>query len=160
MPYAILGALVPALVKKATPWVARRFRLVEFDDATKVRVAQTAYPNSFRVWYGLWVLAITLSGAAAFAICALLGLRVMPDRLAACIWLSLINMVGAWLLLGGLLDALFWSVSSARFRDYVRWRQITSGFGYPIEAQVKVLCTVGLAYYAICLPVMVFLLAR
>ena len=155
--HSIIGALVPSLVKEAVPLVARKFRLGEFDEATKARVSRLVYPKYYGLLYGLWISVLFIIGFAALGLFFALAAR-FPEKAASYIWLGLINMIGAWLILGAALDAAFWMLSSEHFRDYVRLRQIKSGSGYPIEGQIKVLLTLGVIYYIIFLPVMIFLL--
>ena len=155
--HSIIGALVPSLVKKAVPFVARKFRLGEFDEATKARVSRLVYSKYYGLLYGLWISVLFIIGFAALGLFFALAAR-FPEKVAAYIFLGIITMIGAWLILGAALDAVFWLLSPKHFRDYVRLRQIKSGGGYPIEGQIKVLLTLGVIYYIIFLPVMIFLL--
>lgn len=88
------------------------------------------------------------------------GSNLFPGKSFAIItFVGLINMLGAWFILGALLDAVFWQISSENFRDYVKFRQLKSGWGYDIKQQIATLIKIGFVYYLIAIPVMIILLA-
>lgn len=67
-------------------------------------------------------------------------------------------MIGAFWILGAILDFLFWRISPESFRDYVIFRQIKSGWGYDIKQQIITLFKIGSIYYLVAIPVMIILL--
>ncbi|MDP3769817.1 MAG: hypothetical protein U1A23_01540 [Candidatus Sungbacteria bacterium] len=154
---SIIGAFVPSLVKKAVPFIAKKFKLAEFDAAARERVSRQNYPKHYVLWYGLWGFKLVMSGFVVFGAFFIAGIR-FPESFGLLVLMGIVNMVGAWLLLGGLINAALWRVSSEHFQDYVRFRQIKSGTGYVIEQQIWVLIKIGIIYYIVLLPVMLGLL--
>lgn len=67
-------------------------------------------------------------------------------------------MIGVWFIFGALLNFLFWQVSPENFKDYVRFRQIKSGWGYEIKQQISTLIKIGIIYYILVAPVVLYLL--
>lgn len=157
--HGIIAALVPAIVKKAVPFIAKKFGLSEFDEATKIRVSQQAYPAFYGFLYGLWTIVLLISGLAALGVFFALAAR-FPQKAGPYFLLGIINMIGAWLVVGALLDAVFWRLSSEKFRDYVRLKLMKSSSGYSIEGQIKVLLTLGGMYYLLLSPVIIYLFFR
>ena len=87
------------------------------------------------------------------------GMQLFPAKSFAVLTLIvLINMIGVWFIFGAILDALFWQISPENFRDYVKFRQLKSGWGYDIKQQIVTLVKIGIIYYVIASPVMLFLL--
>lgn len=157
--YSIIGALVPGIVKKAVPFIAKKLRLQQFDTATRQRVAAKTYPWYYGSLYALWLLLLFLSGIIGSLFFTLFLFRRFPDfGFARSVWIGLINAIGGWLLLGALIDALLWAVSSADFKDYVVFRQMKSGTPYPIEDQIRALKILGGMYYTVMLPVILLIL--
>src|SRR3989338_8980531 len=157
--HASIGALVPALVKKILPHTGKIFGVAEFDEETKMRVADLQYPAYYSVLYALWITILISVGLAPLFVFPLLFFVHFPDKgLFLLVLLGIVNTIGALTLLGGLIDATCWRLSSAHFRDYVRLRQIRSGTCYVIEQQITVLMKIGIIYNVVFLPVTVFLL--
>lgn len=156
-----VGALVPPLIKWVNPYLKKFFKLNEFDVQTKARVANKQYPSYFGVLYGVWVITLLGTGIAALLFFMIYGTEIFPDKnYAVPVFLGLINMIGAWLIFGALLDILFWQISSENFKDYIRLRNLKDGWGYDINQQVAVLFKLGFIYYLIVIPVMAYLLFR
>lgn len=157
--HGIIAAIVPAIVKKAASFIAKKFKLAEFDEATKTRVSQQAYPAFYGFLYGLWIIVLLMSGLAVLGVFFALAAR-FPEKVASYLLLGTINMIGGWFVLGALLDAVFWRLSSEKFRDYMRLKLIKSNSGYAMEEQVRVLLTLGGMYYLVLSPVIIYLLFR
>lgn len=156
-----VGMLVPPIVKWANPKIKRVFKLLEFDSQTQERVTTKQYPIYYGALYGLWVIIILGSGVAVLLFLMIFGQNIFPDKgFITFTALGLINMIGTWFIFGALLDILFWQVSSENFRDYVKFRQLKSGWGYDIKQQISTLVKIGVIYYLLTLPIMVYLLLR
>lgn len=154
-----VGLLVPPLVKWANSKIKRVFKLQEFDTQTQERVTTKQYPIYYGVLYGLWVIAILGSGVAVLLFLMIYGQSLFPEKSFAILtFVGFINMIGVWLIFGAILDVLFWQVSSENFRDYIKFRQLKSGWGYDIKQQISVLAKIGIVYYIITLPLMIYLL--
>lgn len=160
--YFAIGALVPALVKNIPAALKKIFKLQQIDDATKARVAAKEYPRYYKIGYALWLSCIFLSGPAVFAYIAfylpIVSANFDPTGYWKFLFLGIINMIGAWLIAGALLDQLFWRASSDDFKDYVRHRNIREGMDVDVPLQIKTLWKIGIGYYIVLLPVMYFLL--
>lgn len=153
-----VGALVPPFIKWASPVLKKIFKLSEFDDQTKVRVFAKSYPIYFGFLYTLWGISLILGGLAVLILMMVYGPTILPDKnYAVLVLLGLINMIGAFWILGAILDFLFWQVSPENFRDYIIFRQIKSGWGYDIKQQILTLLKIGFIYYLIALPLMALL---
>jgi len=161
--YAAIGVLVPALIKKTPAALKRIFKLLAIDDATKARVAAKAYPRYYKIGYALWLLCLFSSGFIAFGYIAFyLPAAFVDFDYASEYWkfiaLGLINMIGAWLIVGAILDMIFWSLSSVNFRDYVRYRNIKEGMDVEMPEQIRTLWKIGIGYYILFSPILYFLL--
>lgn len=151
--------LVPSIVKWVNPYLKKFFKLSEFDTKTKEKVTAKQYPSYFSFLYMLWILSFLASGIIILFFIMVYGPSIFPDKnYAALVFLGLINMIGAWCILGGLLDALFWQISNENFRDYVIFRQLKSGWGYDIKQQIITLFKIGIFYYIVISPLIIFLL--
>lgn len=154
-----VGMVVPPFLKWVNPYLKRFFKLTEIDNETKNRVFNKTYPSYFSFLYGLWVMVLLGTGFVVLLWFMISGPALFLDKsYAVPVFLGLINMIGAWFILGAILDFLFWQISSENFRDYVRFRQLKSGWGYDIKEQIKTLFKIGFVYYLITIPIMVFLL--
>ena len=153
-----VGALVPPFIKWANPYLKKFFKLSEFDSATKKRVSSKQYPSYFGLLYGLWITALLSTGFAVLMWFMISGPAFFPDKsYAVLVFLGLI-MIGVWLIFGALLDLIFWQISSENFRDYVKFRQIKSGWGFDINQQIAALVKIGIVYYITSLPLTLYLL--
>ncbi|MBI2448359.1 hypothetical protein HYV44_02245 [Candidatus Microgenomates bacterium] len=157
--YSIIGALIPGLVKKAIPAISKRLGLTSFDATTKNRVGKQKYPPYYGFLYGLWVLLLLASGFAVLGIFFALAFRT-PEKIAPYIWLGLINAIGGWFILGALIDVILWSMSSEKFRDYIRLRLLKAESGYQMADQIKALFKIGIVYYLILSPVIIYLILK
>ena len=156
-----VGALVPPVLKWVQPQLKRFFKLTEFDSETRTRVFSKTYPVYFGFLYGLWVVTLLSTGFIALFWFMIFGPALFPDKSYAIpVFLGLINMIGVWFIAGAILDILFWQISSENFRDYVKFRQLKSGWGYDIKQQIATLVIIGIIYYIVTSPVMLFLLLR
>jgi len=160
--HSIIGALVPALVKKTPVILKKIFKLQPIDDITKARVAAKEYPRHYKIGYALWLLCLFSSGFIALGYIAFY-LPITSDGFDfreywRFVFLGLINMVGVWLVAGAILDQLFWFLSSDNFKDYVRYRNIKEGMDVDVTLQIKTLWKIGILYYIVLLPVMLGLL--
>lgn len=154
-----VGMLVPPLIKWANPFLKKYFKLAEFDSETKSRVLTKKYPAYYVFLYSLWVLTLLASGIIVLLLMMVYGPAIFPDKnYAVPVFLGLINMIGVWFVLGGILDFLFWQMSSGNFRDYVMMKQLKSGWGYDIKGQIKTLLKIGFFYYLLAIPIMALLL--
>ena len=154
-----VGMLVPPFLKWANPYLKKIFKLTEFDSETKAKVLAKTYPFYFGFLYGLWILALLSTGLIVLMWLMIYGLALFPGKsYAVPVFLGLINMIGVWFIFGALLDFIFWQISSENFRDYVKFRQIKSGWGYDISQQISTLVKIGIIYYIFTLPVIVYLL--
>lgn len=154
-----VGMLVPPFVKWVNPYLKKFFKLTEFDSQTKERVVVKQYPTYFGFLYGLWILALLSTGFIALIWFMISGPALFSDKsYAVSVFLGLINMIGVWFIFGALLDFLFWQISPPSFRDYVILSQIKSGCGYEIREQISALFKIGVFYYLLTLPIMLFLL--
>lgn len=154
-----VGMLVPPLIKWANPLLKKYFNLAEFDSETKSKVLTKKYPAYYGFLHGLWVLALLASGITVLLLMMVYGPAIFPDKnYAVPVFLGLINMIGVWFIFGAILDAVFWQISSENFRDYVRFKQLKSGWGYDIRQQITTLLKLGCIYYLIATPIMIILL--
>lgn len=155
-----VGALVPPLIKWASPLFKKFFKLTEFDAQTQERITTKQYPFYYSFLYTLWVLALLGTGISALLLMIINSQILLPDKnYAILIFLGLINMIGVWFIAGAFLDWLFWKISTENFRDYVKFRQLKSGWGYDIKQQILTLLKIGFIYYLVAIPTMVILLA-
>lgn len=153
-----VGMLVPPLMKWLSPYLKKFFKLNEFDAQTQERVASKQYPFYYSFLYTLWVLILLSTGIAALLFMMVYGSNIFPGKsFATLTFLGLINMFGVWFVCGAILDAVFWQISSENFRDYVKFRQLKSGWGYDIKQQILTLFKLGFFYYLIAIPVMLVL---
>lgn len=156
-----VGMLVPPFIKWANPYLKKFFKLNEFDIQTQERVTSKQYPFYYLFLYSLWVITILGSGVAVLLLMMVFGQNIFPDKgFITFTVVGLINMIGAWMIFGALLDILFWQISSENFKDYVKFRQLKSGWGYDIKQQISTLIKIGIIYYIITSPVLLFLLLR
>lgn len=154
-----VGALVPPLMKWLNPYLKKFFKLNEFDSQTQVRVTSKQYPFYYSFLYTLWVLTLLGTGIAALLLMMIYGSNIFPGKsFATHTFLGLINMFGVWFIAGAFLDLVFWQISTGNFRDYVKFRQLKSGWGYDIKQQVVTLLKIGFIYYLIAIPIMLILL--
>lgn len=154
-----VAALVPTIVQKASPVVKKILKLQEFDVKTQRRASQQEYPAYFGFLYSLWVITLLASGiGASFLLVIFLSQLLHGKGVATLIFVGLINSIGAWFIGGAVLDGIFWWISSSHFRDYVMLRQLQSGWGYDIKQQISVMLKIGVVYYLVALPLMIFLL--
>lgn len=154
-----VGMLVPPILKWASPVLKKFFKLEEFDNQTRARVFAKSYPIYFGFLYVLWGISLISGGLAILILMMIYGPTILPGKnYGVLIFLGLINMIGAFWILGAIFDFLFWQISPQNFRDYIIFRQIKSGWGYNIKQQIITLFKIGLVYYLIALPVMVILL--
>lgn len=159
--YSVIPWLVPWLTKKALGVIARAFKLQEFDACTQARVRQKRYPRYYAALYVLWALLLFAGGCTVLWPIFQVLPPLFPEKgIATFILVGLINVIGGWLLIGALLDAIFWRFASSQFRDYVRLRQLEAGTGYEMRQQIVVLATLGLLYYMVGGPVTLYLLLR
>ncbi|MBI2595108.1 hypothetical protein HYW46_00035 [Candidatus Daviesbacteria bacterium] len=151
--------MVPPLVKWANPYLKKFFKLNEFDSETRIRVSTKQYPIYFGFLYGLWVTALLSSGFAVLIWFMISGPAFFSGKSYAIpVFLGLINMIGAWFILGALLDFIFWQISSENFRDYIKLKLIKSGWGYDIKQQIVTLFKIGFIYYLLTAPIILYLL--
>lgn len=154
-----VGALVPPLVKWLNPYLKKFFKLTEFDNQTKSRVLSKSYPAYFGFLYILWGISLISGGLTVLIFMMIYGTTIFPNKnYAVPVLIGLINMIGAFWILGAILDFLFWQISSANFRDYIIFRQIKSGWGYDINQQIVTLFKIGFIYYIVVLPLILYLL--
>ena len=154
------GMFVPPIVKWANPVIGKYLKLKKLDANIQEKVTNRSYHSYFALLFDLWILAILGSGIAVLIFIMIYGPNLFVGRsFVALTILGLINMIGVWFIFGGLLDFLFWQISSKDFRDYVIFRQIKSGLGYDVKQQIVTLFKIGLIYYIVTLPIMIFLLS-
>ncbi|MBI2021678.1 hypothetical protein HYS93_02205 [Candidatus Daviesbacteria bacterium] len=154
-----VGALVPPLVKWLNPYLKKFFKLSEFDSQTQERVASKQYPFFYGALYTLWVLTLLGSGITVLLLMMIYGPAFFPGKsYTALILIGLINMIGSWMIFGAILDALFWQLSPENFRDYVKFRQLKSGWEYDIKQQIITLFKIGFIYYLLTAPIILYLL--
>lgn len=157
--YSIISAFVPSIVRKAVPFIAKKFKVREFDAATRERIIAKIYPWYYATLYEIWILLLLSSGIAFFLFLLLSLPSVFPNiSMAAVIWIALINMIGGWLILGAVVDVILWAISSTDFRDYAMLRQMKSGSPYVPEDQFHILFVLAGLYYAVMLPVVLLIL--
>lgn len=160
--YSIIGALVPALVKKLPEALKKIFKLQPLDEEIKARVVAAKYPHYYKIGYALWFLCLFSGGLAAFVYFAIYLPIVSADFVPDVYWkfafLGLINMAGLWLIWGAIFDQVFWQLSSDNFRDYVRYRNIKEGLDVDVPLQIKNLWKIGIGYYILFSPALYFLL--
>src|SRR3989344_9312081 len=154
-----VGMLVPPFLKWANPYLKKFFKLTEIDNETKTRVFSKTYPAYFGFLYGLWIMALLSTGLIVLLWSMIYGSVLFPDKsYAILVFLGLINMIGVWFIFGAILDLIFWQISSENFRDYVKFRQIKSGWGFDINQQIAALVKIGIVYYITSLPLTLYLL--
>lgn len=152
---------MPPFIRWANPYLKKVFKLNEFNAQTQEKVAAKQYPFYYSFLYGLWVITILGSGVAVLLFLMIYGSVLLPGESFVIITLvGLINMLGTWFILGALLDILFWQISPENFRDYVKFRQLKSGWGYDIKQQIYTLIKIGIIYYVVTFPIMAYLLLR
>ncbi len=157
--YSTIAAILPSLIKKTVPYVAKRLKLAEIDDKTREKVKALRYPRYYAFLFGLWNTAFVGTSFVLMFGIMIYGPKIFPGKgFVLFVWLGILNLIGALALWGGFICAVFWRLSSERFRDYVRLRQIQLGNGYVIEQQIGVMIKIGVVYYLILLPVMFFIL--
>lgn len=154
-----VGMLVPPILKWASPYLKKFFKLAEFDVQTRERITTKQYPFYFSFLYALWVLSLLSIGIMELLFMMIYGAVVFPGKSFAIVtFLGLINMIGVWFIFGAILDAFFWQLSSYNFRDYVKFRQLKSGWCYNIKQQIVTPFKLGIFYYVLASPVIVYLL--
>ena len=160
--YSVIGVLVPELIKKAPAVLKRIFRLRAIDDATKARVAAKEYPRYYKIGYTLWLFCLFSIGFVIFGYIAfylpVASVNFDYSKYWRYLFLGLINMIGAWFIIGAIFDQIFWWLSSDSFKDYVRYRNIKEGMDVDIPEQIKTLWKIGIGYYILFSPVLYFLL--
>lgn len=155
-----VGMLVPPLIKWVNPILKKLFKLKEFDSQTQAKVTAKQYPAYFTILYGLWVITLLASGVAVLLFLMIYGPTIFPNKnYAVPVFLGLINMIGVWFIFGALWNILFWQISSENFRDYVISQLIKSGWGYDIKQQVVTLLKIGIIYYIVMSPIIIYLVA-
>ena len=153
-----VGMLVPPFLKWANPYLKKFFKPTEFDSKIKAKVFNKTYPASFSFLYSLWIMVLFSTGFIVLIWFMISGPTFFSGKsYAVSVFLGLINMIGVWFIAGAILDLLFWQISSENFRDYVIFRQIKVGWGYDIKQQITALFKIGLIYYLITTPLMIFL---
>lgn len=156
--HSIIAAIVPSIVKKAVPFIAKKFKLRELDAPTRERITAGTYPWYYGALYTFWILALFCSGIAFSLFLGFFLWRSFPDLgFASIVWIALINMIGGWLVFGALIDVILWVISSADFRDYAMLQQMKSGSPYVAKDQFRALFVLGGLYYAIMLPVILLI---
>lgn len=154
-----VGMIVPPFLKWVNPRLKKFFKLSGFDTQTQARVTTKQYPFYFSFLYSLWVLSLLATGIVELLFMMIYGTVVFPGKSFAIVtFLGLINMIGVWFIFGAILDAFFWQISSENFKDYIKFRQIQSGWGYNIKQQIITLFKLGLIYYLITVPIIAVLL--
>lgn len=155
-----VGALVPPFIKWINPYLKKFFKLNEFDAQIKERVTSKQYPFFYSFLYTLWIVSLLSTGVVVLLLMMMYGNYFLPEKSFAILtFVGLINMIGSWFILGALLDTVFWKISSENFRDYIKFRQLKSGFGYDIQQQIAALWKIGVIYYIFALPVLVLLIS-
>lgn len=155
------GMLVPPFVKWVQPRLKRFFKLTEIDGETKSRVSVKKYPVYFGFVYGLWIISLFSTGFIALLWFMIFGQSLFPDKsYAILVFLGIINMIGVWFIFGAILDMVFWQISTENFRDYIKFRQIKSGWGYEMKQQITTLFKIGVIYYLVASPLIVYLFLR
>src|SRR3989338_7915825 len=161
--YFTTGALVPMLVKKMPAVLKNIFKLQLINEVIKARVSLKEYPQYYKIGYAFWLFCILSGGFIVFGYIAFyLPATFVNFDYGGDYWkfiaLGLINMIGAWLIGGTILDMIFWSISSENFRDYTRYRCIKDGMDVDIPIQIKTLWKIGIGYYILLSPVLYLLL--
>jgi hypothetical protein len=142
-----VGMMMPPLLKWVNPYLKKFFNLTEINSETKIRVSVKKYPAYFGFLYGLWIIALLSTGFIT------LSWFIISNH----VFFGLINMLGAWFIGGAIINFLFWQISTNKFRDYVEFRLIKSGWGYEIKQQIATLFKIGVIYYLLISPLIVYL---
>ncbi|MBI4130758.1 hypothetical protein HY468_05550 [Candidatus Roizmanbacteria bacterium] len=154
-----VGMLVPPLVKWASPRLKKFFKLEEFDTKTRSRITTKQYPSYYAFFYALWILSLLSTGIIGLFLIMIYVPEIIPGTsYTVSLWLGLVNMIGIWFIAGALLDSIYWLISPPNFRDYVLLRQLKEGWGYDIKQQIITLVKIGVVYYLVMLPLILFLL--
>lgn len=141
------GMLIPPIVRWFNPYLKKFFKLKEIDSETKAKVSVKQYPAYFGFLYALWIIALLSTGF----------ITLLWFMISGYVFLGLINMVGGWLIGGAILNFLFWQISTNNFRDYAEFRLIKSSWGYEIKQQITTLYKIGVIYYLVASPLIVYL---
>src|SRR3989344_9676509 len=156
-----IGAIIPPLIKWVNPYFKKFFKLTEFDSEIKARVFNKTHPASFNFLYSLWIMVLFSTGFIVLIWFMISGPTLFAGKsYAVPVFLGLINMIGVWFIFGALLNFVFWQVSSENFKDYIKFRQIKSGWGFDINQQIITLFKIGIIYYLVTSPFIVYLLIR
>lgn len=154
-----VALLVPPFMKWIMPRIKKYVKLEEFDKETKARITTKQYPLYYSFFYALWILSLLSTGIIGLFLIMIYLPEVLPGKsYTVSIWLGLINMFGVWFIFGALLDIIYWLISPNNFRDYVMFRQSKEGWGFKIDQQIKTLFIIGIVYYLITSPLIIFLL--
>ncbi|MBI4067052.1 hypothetical protein HY407_01610 [Candidatus Gottesmanbacteria bacterium] len=156
-----VGLIVPPFIKWIMPRIKKYVKLEEFDGATKARVTSKQYPSYYSFFYSLWILSLLSTGIIGFFLIMIYIPEILPGKsYTVSTWLGLINMIGVWFIAGAFLDIIYWVISPPNFRDYVMFRQLKEGWGLNIGQQIKTLFKIGIVYYLIFSPLILFLLLK
>ncbi|OGY07197.1 MAG: hypothetical protein A2694_01410 [Candidatus Blackburnbacteria bacterium RIFCSPHIGHO2_01_FULL_40_17] len=155
------GMLIPPFIKWVNPYLKKFFKLTEFDSEIKAKVFNKTYPASFNFLYSLWIITLLSTGFTVLIWFMISGSTLFAGKsYAVPVFLGLINMIGVWFIAGAMLNFVFWQISSENFRDYIKFRQIKSGWGFDIKQQIITLFKIGIIYYLVTSPFIVYLLIR
>jgi len=154
-----VGMIVPPFIKWVQPRLKRFFRLDQFNIETKTRVLNKQYPSYYGFLYSLWIISLLVPGIASLFLLMFFAQGLVPvEKYTAIVFIAIINMFGVWFVAGAILDALYWFISSENFRDYVRFKQIKTGWDFDIKQQIITLFKIGFVYYLVTLPIMLYLI--
>ena len=155
------GMLIPPFIKWVNPYLKKFFKLTEFDSEIKAKVFNKTYPASFNFLYSLWIITLLSTGFTVLIWFMISGSTLFAGKsYAVPVFLGFINMIGVWFIAGATLNFVFWQISSENFRDYIKFRQIKSGWGFDIKQQIITLFKIGIIYYLVTSPFIVYLLIR
>lgn len=155
-----VGMLVPPLIKWVNPRLKKFFKLTEFSVEIKERVSAKQYPFYYSFLYNLWLIMLLGIGIVVLLFIMIYGVELFPTKsFVVIIFVGLINMIGSWFIFGAIFDLVFWQISAENFRDYVRLRQLKSGWGHDMQQQIMALLKIGVIYYIFALPFMVLLIS-
>jgi len=155
------GMLVPQLIKWVNPYLKRYFKLAEIDNKAKTRVFSKTYPAYFGFLYSLWFMVLFSTGFIVLIWFMTSGPTLFAGKsYAVPVFLGFINMIGVWFIAGATLNFVFWQISSENFRDYIKFRQIKSGWAFYINQQIITLFKIGIIYYIVTSPLIAYLLIR
>ena len=155
------GMLIPPFIKWVNPYLKKFFKLTEFDSEIKAKVFNKTYPASFNFLYSLWIITLLSTGFTVLIWFMISGSTLFAGKsYAVPVFLGFINMIGVWFIAGATLNFVFWQISSENFRDYIKFRQIKSGWAFYINQQIITLFKIGIIYYIVTSPLIAYLLIR